>query len=79
VSGLPQAARSRALLAWLDDGVDSGGQSYLEMRRRLVRYFQRKRCLAPDDLADETLKRVARRLAEPEVCGITAARDCWFA
>jgi hypothetical protein len=34
------------------------------MRRRLVTYFERKRCLAPDDLADETLNRVARRLAE---------------
>jgi hypothetical protein len=33
------------------------------MRRRLVLYFQRKRCLTPDDLADETLNRVTRRLA----------------
>jgi DNA-directed RNA polymerase specialized sigma24 family protein len=52
------------LLAWLDGGVDSGGAKYLEMRRRLVRYFDRKNCLRPDELADETLNRVARRLAE---------------
>jgi hypothetical protein len=27
------------LLAWLDDGVPSHGERYLEMRRRLVSYF----------------------------------------
>jgi DNA-directed RNA polymerase specialized sigma24 family protein len=52
------------MLDWLDDGADSGGQRYLEMRRRLVLYFDRKNCTAPDDLADETLNRVARRLEE---------------
>lgn len=54
----------RRLLAWLDEGTDSGGARYLEMRRRLVAYFDRRRCAAPDDLADETLNRVARRLDE---------------
>ena len=29
------------------------------MRRRLVAYFDRKNCIAPDDLADETMSRVA--------------------
>lgn len=54
----------RGLLEWLDEGSDSGGQAYLEMRRRLVAYFDRKNCLTPDELADETLNRVARRLEE---------------
>jgi RNA polymerase sigma factor (sigma-70 family) len=54
----------RQLLQWLDDGTDSGGAKYLEMRRRLVAFFDRKNCLAPDDLVDETLNRVARRLKE---------------
>ena len=52
------------LLQWLDQGTNSGGESYLEMRRRLVAYFNRKHCPAPDELADETLNRVARRLKE---------------
>ena len=52
------------LLRWLDGGQDSGGEKYLEARRRLVAYFDRKNCPAPDDLADETLNRVARRLEE---------------
>jgi DNA-directed RNA polymerase specialized sigma24 family protein len=54
----------RRLLDWLDEGADSGGQKYLEIRQRLVLYFDRKNCLTPDELADETLNRVARRLEE---------------
>lgn len=52
------------LLDWLDAGENSEGENYLEMRRRLVAYFDRKNCPAPDELADETLNRVARRLEE---------------
>jgi DNA-directed RNA polymerase specialized sigma24 family protein len=51
-------------LQWLDSGVDSGGQRYIELRQRLVFYFDRKNCPSPDELADETLNRVARRLEE---------------
>jgi len=54
----------RRLLEWLDQGEDSGGQRYLEIRRRIVLYFDRKNCAGPDELADETLNRVARRLQE---------------
>lgn len=54
----------RQLLQWLDEGTDSGGKKYLEMRRRLVSFFDRKNCLSPDELVDETLNRVARRLKE---------------
>ncbi len=54
----------RKFLEWLDEGADSGGQKYLEMRQKLVSYFDRKNCLTPDELADETLDRVARRLEE---------------
>ena len=54
----------RQFLNWLDEGVDSGGEKYLEMRRRLVSYFDRKNCISPDELADETLNRVSRRLEE---------------
>ena len=50
---MSQAALAR-LLEWLDEGTDSGGERFLEMRRRLVSYFDRKNCLEADDLADET-------------------------
>ena len=54
----------RRLLAWLDQGVNTNGQSYLAIRERLLGYFDRKNCLTADQLADETLNRVARRLDE---------------
>jgi DNA-directed RNA polymerase specialized sigma24 family protein len=59
--GITQIAFMR-LLAWLDDGVDSHGERYLEMRRRLVSYFDRRNRLAADELADETLTRIGRTL-----------------
>ena len=52
------------LLRWFGGETDSSGQSYLDLRQRLVAYFDRKNCAAPDELADETLNRVARRLEE---------------
>lgn len=51
-------------LQWLDGTADSRGERYLEIRRRLVFYFDRRNCASPDELADETLNRVARRLEE---------------
>lgn len=52
------------LLAWLDDGTESHGERYLEMHRRLVSYFDRRNRPAADELADETLNRVARTLEQ---------------
>ena len=67
------------VLHWLDAGVDSHGESYLEMRRRLVLYFDRKNCLSPDDLADETLNRVARKLEEKgEITDVSPAHYCYI-
>lgn len=60
---LTQPAFQR-LLNWLDGGKSSDGEKYQEMRRRLISYFDRKNCQASEDLADETLNRLARRLDE---------------
>jgi hypothetical protein len=76
---IPTPQAFERLLAWLDEGGDSGGEAYLQMRRRLVLYFQRKRCLTPDDLADETLNRVTRRLEEEgRITDATPARYCYI-
>jgi DNA-directed RNA polymerase specialized sigma24 family protein len=49
------------------------------MRRRLVAYFDRKNCLTPEELADETLNRVARRLEEEgEITDATPAQYCYI-
>jgi len=66
------------LLVWLDDGVDSRGETYLEIRRRLSAYFDRRNRPAPDDLADETLNRIARTLEETGVITMRPpARYCY--
>jgi DNA-directed RNA polymerase specialized sigma24 family protein len=67
------------LLSWLDEGRGSSGQAYLGLRKRLVDYFERKDCPAPEDLADETLNRVARRLEEEGTIESEApARYCYI-
>jgi RNA polymerase sigma factor (sigma-70 family) len=67
------------LLNWLDGGANSDGRAYVEMRRRLRDYFGRKNCRSADDLADETLTRVARRLEEEGITrGETPARYCYI-
>lgn len=60
----PDREAFHGFLRWLDNGVESEGRSYLEMRARLVAYFDRKNCLNADELADNTLSRVSRRLSE---------------
>jgi DNA-directed RNA polymerase specialized sigma24 family protein len=66
------------LLEWLDDGADSGGATYLEIRRRLVAYFDRRNRPLADDLADETLNRVGRTLEQQGTIAVTPpARYCY--
>ena|SRR5690242_13117946 len=78
-AGSPDQRAFHRFLEWLDEGVDSGGQRYLDLRRRLTSYFDRKNCPSPDDLADETLKRVARRLEEEGgIVDTSPARYCYI-
>ena len=66
------------LLTWLDDGVDSHGETYLEMRRRLASYFDRRNRPFADDLADETLSRIGKTLERDGAIATTPpARYCY--
>ncbi|NJM54496.1 MAG: hypothetical protein HC846_14665, partial [Blastocatellia bacterium] len=66
-------------LAWLDGGTDSEGRNYLDIRERLVAFFDRKNCLNADELADETINRAARRLEEEgEIESETPAKFCYI-
>jgi DNA-directed RNA polymerase specialized sigma24 family protein len=83
-SGVPEDERGfthmafTRLLEWLDDGVDSHGHTYLEMRRRLTSYFDRRGRRFADDLADETLNRIGRTLEQDGAIAITPqARYCY--
>lgn len=68
----------RGLLAWLDEGKDSSGERYLEVRRRLKAYFDRKNCTSSDELADETLNRIARKIDEKgTITDVSALQYCY--
>jgi DNA-directed RNA polymerase specialized sigma24 family protein len=75
--GLTHLAFSR-LLEWLDEGVDSQGETYLEIRRRLVLYFDRRNRLSANELADETLNRIGRTLEKDGAIAVRPpARYCY--
>jgi len=54
------------LLASLDTDRDKAGVKYLEMRGNLARFFEWRGCPFPEEHADETINRVARRISEGE-------------
>src|SRR5262245_23150994 len=62
---LTQTAFDR-LLACLDSDRDIAADRYLRMRRDLVRLFEWRGCSTPDEYADETINRCARKIAEGE-------------
>ncbi len=75
---IPTQGTFRQFLDWLDEGSGSGGEKYLELRRRLVLYFDRKNCLTADELADETLSRVAQKFQEKgEITNLSPAHYCY--
>jgi DNA-directed RNA polymerase specialized sigma24 family protein len=55
------------LLAWFDDDRERAGERYEVMRLRLIEWFARRGSGSAEDLADEVLDRVAKRLAAGEI------------
>lgn len=54
------------LLVALGGDRDSAAQKYLEIRSNLVRFFEWRGSSFPEDHADETINRIAKRVAEGE-------------
>jgi len=54
------------LLAALDSDRDTAAHRYVEIRRNLVRLFEWRGCSTPDEYADETINRCARKIGEGE-------------
>jgi DNA-directed RNA polymerase specialized sigma24 family protein len=52
------------LLAWLDRDREQAGQMYEEIRLRLIRRFRQLGCLEPEECANETIDRVAKKLPD---------------
>lgn len=53
-----------ALLDRLGPDRDEAGSRYEQLRRRLIAMFTYRGCAQPEDLADETMDRTARKLLE---------------
>jgi DNA-directed RNA polymerase specialized sigma24 family protein len=53
-----------ALLAWLDPEREAAGRKYEEIRLRLIKLFTCRGCSEPEDLADETINRVSKKLKD---------------
>lgn len=51
------------LLAWLDPDPGRAGERYEAIRRRLITIFLNRGCDEAEDLADETINRVAKKAA----------------
>jgi len=54
------------LLGALGPDRDAAGARYLEIRRNLVRLFVWRGCATPDEYADETINRCARKIGDGE-------------
>ena len=52
------------LLTWLDHDAERAGLIYEKIRWRLVAILASRGCVCPEELADETIDRVARRLVD---------------
>jgi DNA-directed RNA polymerase specialized sigma24 family protein len=54
------------LLAKLGPDRDTAADRYLDIRRNLVRLFEWRGCSTPDEYADETINRCAKKIGEGE-------------
>lgn len=52
------------LLAAIGPDREAAADRYLEIRRNLVRFFEWRGCATPDEYADETINRCARKIGE---------------
>jgi DNA-directed RNA polymerase specialized sigma24 family protein len=64
-------------LKWLDTEPDRAGQRYEAIRHRLIQVFLNRQCAEAEDLADDTINRVAKRV--PDLQLVPAAdRERYF-
>jgi len=59
-----QAGAFDKLLGWLHPDREEAGVVYEQLRVKLLRLFEHHGCWSAEDCADETLRRVAQKLAE---------------
>jgi DNA-directed RNA polymerase specialized sigma24 family protein len=65
------------LLYWLDPDREQAGTVYEKIRWRLIAILASRGCSIPEELADETIDRVARRVADIQ-SGYTGDKAIYF-
>jgi hypothetical protein len=63
-----------ALLAWLAPCREQAGEKYEAIRRTLLKFFKSRKCEAAEERVDETIDRVARRIAGGELVRVDPSR-----
>ena len=61
---IPTKEQFEGLMAWLGSSTEDPGDKYETIRQSLVKLFVWNRCWDAEDLADETIDRVMRRVPE---------------
>lgn len=61
-----------SLLALLDPDRERAGVRYEDLRSKLISFFRCRRCMPPEEWADETLDRLSRRSLEEQINRIEA-------
>jgi DNA-directed RNA polymerase specialized sigma24 family protein len=51
-------------LAWLSPNRERAGEKYEDIRRRLIKIFVCRGCTCPEELSDETINRVIRKIQD---------------
>src|SRR5262245_54854713 len=54
------------LLTLLDGDPERAGDRYEAIRRKLIKFLEWRGCMRPEEVADETMDRVARRVGQGE-------------
>ena len=64
------------LLVWLNPDREEAGKKYEDIRRRLIKIFTCRGCTVPEDLTDETINRVTRKV--PEISNNYVGDPCLY-
>lgn len=66
-----------SLLLWLSHDREKAGALYEIIRRKLIGFFINRGCVSPEELTDDTISRVARKVAEGGVNSERPLRFCY--
>jgi len=67
-----RSAQFEGLLRRLDPDRERAGQLYENLRRKLIKFFEWNSCFSAEDLADETMDRVAQKVGEEVIQDLPA-------